>query len=522
MKKLLVTTLVLLAINAQAENVFRRSNSSEPKSIDPQLATENAGSAIIYDNFEGLTTTNAKGEVIPGVAEKWEVSDDGKIYTFHLRDNAKWSNGEPVTADDFVYAWQRAVNPATGGEYAFILYPVKNAEAIASGQEKHLEALGIKALDGHTLQVELNYPTPYFPGLMTHYTTYPVPRKTVEQFGDKWTRPEHIVSNGAYHLSEWKPQASITAEKSPTYWNHDHVAIDKVIYYPIEQESTAFNRYRAGEVDYVESLSPESLEIAKKEYANQLHIEPFLATYWIGFNLTKPPFKDNPKLREALTLAIDRTVITEKILKAGQIPAYGLVPPSTHNSDPYQPEYSKLDRKEQIARAQALYAEAGYSKEKPLKVSIIYNTSDSHKKIMVAVAAMWKQVLGVQTELNNQEWKVMLANMAQKDDQAYRYTWNGDYDDPYTFLEIFQQNSEVNYSGYQNPAYDAQLKEAAATPDLAARAKLLQAAEKTVIDDYAVAPLYHYVTVRLLKPQFKGYAGNALGIVRTQDLHIEP
>ena len=227
-------------------------------------------------------------------------------------------------------------------------------------------------------------------------------------------------------------------------------------------------------------------------------------------------------MREALTLAIDRTVITEKILKAGQIPAYGLVPPSTHNSDPYQPEYSKLDRKEQIARAQALYAEAGYSKEKPLKVSIIYNTSDAHKKIMVAVAAMWKRVLGVQTELNNQEWKVMLANMAQKDDQAYRYTWNGDYDDPYTFLEIFQQNSEVNYSGYQNPAYDAQLKEAAATPDLAARAKLLQAAEKTVIDDYAVAPLYHYVTVRLLKPQFKGYAGNALGIVRTQDLHIEP
>ena len=230
MKKLLVTTLVLLAINVQAESVFRRSNGSEPKSIDPQLATENAGSAIIYDNFEGLTTTNAKGEVIPGVAEKWEVSDDGKIYTFHLRDNAKWSNGEPVTADDFVYAWQRAVNPATGGEYAFILYPVKNAEAIASGQEKNLEALGIKALDGRTLQVELNYPTPYFPSLMTHYTTYPVPRKTVEQFGDKWTRPEHIVSNGAYHLSEWKPQASITAEKSPTYWNHDHVAIDKVIY----------------------------------------------------------------------------------------------------------------------------------------------------------------------------------------------------------------------------------------------------------------------------------------------------
>ena len=522
MKKALLTSLILLALNAQAESVFRRSNGAEPKSIDPQLASENAGSNVIYDTFEGLVSNTANGELIPGVAEKWEISDDGKTYTFHLRENAKWSNDTPVTAGDFVYAWRRAVNPATGGEYAFILYPVKNAEAIASGTEKNIEALGIKAIDAHTVQVELNNPTPYFLDLTAHYITYPIPQKIVEQYGDKWTQPGNIVSNGAYHLTEWKAQANIVAEKSPTYWNKDQVSIDKVVYYPTESTATAFARYRAGEVDYVESLTSEDLETARKQFADQLHIDPYLGIYWIGFNTGKPPLKDNVKLREALSIAIDRQTIIDKITKAGQIPAYGLVPPATKNSAPYQPEYAKLDRKAQIERAKALYAEAGYSKEKPLKVSIIYNTSDAHKNIMVAVAAMWKQVLGVQTELNNQEWKVMLANMAQKDDQAYRYSWNGDYDDPYTFLEIFQQNSEVNYSGYQNPAYDAQLKEAAATPDLAARAKLLQAAEKTVIDDYAVAPLYHYVTVRLLKPQFKGYAGNALGIVRTQDLHIEP
>ena len=520
-KRLLLPTLLALAFSAQAETVFRRANGSEPKSIDPQLASESAGSAVIYDNFEGLASAAADGTIIPGVAEKWEVSADGKTYTFHLRDNAKWSDGSPVTAADFVYAWQRAVNPASGGEYAFILYPVKNAEAIATGAEKDLNALGIKALDERTLQVELNAPTPYFISLLTHYTSYPVPQKAIEQHGDKWTQPGNIVTNGAYRVSEWKPQALLAAEKSPTYWNHEQVAIDKVIYYPIESESSAFARYRAGEVDYVESLSPESLETAKKDYAAELHIDPYLSTYWYGFNLTKPPFKDNLKLREALTIAIDRQAIVDKITKAGQIPAYSVVPPATNNSAPYLPDYAKLDRQTQIERARALYAEAGYSKDKPLKVTITYNTSDAHKKIAVAVAAMWKQVLGVQAELENQEWKVMLSNLNQKNVEVYRYAWIGDYNDPYTFLEIFQQNASMNHSGFADPAYDAALKTAAGTLDLPTRAQQLQEAEKIVTDNYAVAPIYHYVTVRLLKPYVKGYEPNIMGQVRSQYLRIE-
>ena len=522
MKKALLTSLILFALNAQAESVFRRSNGAEPKSIDPQLASENAGSNVIYDTFEGLTSNDAAGKLIPGVAEKWEISEDGKTYTFHLRDNAKWSDDTPVTAGDFVYAWRRAVNPATGSEYAFILYPVKNAEAIAGGTEKNIETLGIKAIDDRTLQVELNSPTPYFLDLLTHYTSYPVPQKTVEQYGDKWTQPGNIVSNGAYHLSKWKAQSDIIAEKSPTYWNKDQVSIDKVIYYPTESTATAFARYRAGEVDYVESLTSEDLETARKQFADQLHIDPYLGIYWIGFNTGKPPLKDNVKLREALSIAIDRQTIIDKITKAGQIPAYGLVPPSTKNSDPYQPENGKLDRKAQIERAKALYAEAGYSKYKPLKISLTYNTSEAHKKIMVAIAAMWKQVLGVETELVNQEWKVMLSNFTQGNIEAYRYGWIGDYNDPYTFLEVFQKSSAMNYSKFSSDAYDAKLKEASQTQDLAARAKLLQEAEKMVVDDYAFAPLYYYVTVRLLKPQFKGYAANPTGTLRTQYLHIEP
>ena len=522
MKKALLASVILLAIQAQAESVFRRNNGAEPKSIDPQLAAESAGSNVIYDNFEGLTSADASGKTVPGVAEKWEVSDDGKTWTFHLRDNAKWSDGSPVTAADFVYAWRRAVNPATGSEYAFILYPVKNAEAIASGSEKNIEALGIKAIDERTVQIELENPTPYFLDLTTHYTTYPVPQKAVEQHGDTWTQPGNIITNGAYHLTDWKTQAHITAEKSPTYWNKDQVAIDKVIYYPIESTTTALARYQAGEIDYTEGMSSEDLATARSKFPDEIHIDPYLGIYWIGFNTSKPPLKDNVKLREALSLAIDRQTIIDKITKAGQIPAYGLVPPATNNSAPYEPENAKLDRKAQIARAQALYAEAGYSKDKPLKISITYNTSEAHKKIMVAIAAMWKQVLGVETELVNQEWKVMLSNFTQGNMQAYRYGWIADYNDPYTFLETFKKGSAMNYSAFSNDAYDAKLKEAESTTDLAARAKLLQEAEKILVDDYPFAPLYYYVTTRLVKPQVKGYQGNPTGTLRTQHLKIEP
>ncbi|MDO5091232.1 MAG: peptide ABC transporter substrate-binding protein [Cardiobacteriaceae bacterium] len=521
MKKTLIASLLLAALSAQAETVFRRGNGSEPKSIDPQLASESSGSAIIYDTFEGLMTLGADASILPGVAEKWDISEDGKKYTFHLRDNAKWSNGDPVTAHDFVYAWQRAVNPATGGEYAFILYAVENAKKIAEGEEKDLSTLGIKAVDDRTLEITLDNPTPYFLDLLTHYTTYPVPQKVIEQHGEKWTQPGNIVSNGAYLVSEWQPQAQITAKKSDTYWNAANVAIDKVVYYATEEESSALKRYRADELDYILSMPIEQIDWAKENLPDELKISPYLATYWYNFNLTQPPFKDNPKLREALTLAIDRKVLVEKITKAGQTPAYSVVPPAIANAQPYLPDYAKLSNEERIKRAQQAYAEAGYSKDKPLKTHILYNTNEGHKKIAIAIAAMWKQTLGVETELENQEWKVMLENVRQKKYSVSRYAWIGDYNDPYTFLEIFQQGIEMNQTGFDRPDYDAKLKEAAATLDLDARAKLLHDAEKILTDEYAIMPIYHYVSVSMIKPYVKGYKENIKKVLPTQYLSIE-
>lgn len=520
MKKILLCTLICTAVAAQAETVFRRDNGSEPKSIDPQLASEDAGANVLYDTFEGLTKQTIAGNIVPGMAESWEVSPDGKTYTFHLRD-ALWSDGTPVSAEDFVYAWQRAVNPSTGSEYAFILYPVKNAEAIATGEEKNPATLGVKAADARTLIVTLNHPTPYFLELLSHYTTFPVPQKVVEAYGNQWTKPAHFVSNGAYHLSEWKPQAQISAVKSDTYWNKNQVSIDKVIYYPIEDRNAAFSRYRAGELDYVSSLAAEQLDWSRKEIPGQLHINPYLATYYFGFNLTKAPFKDNLKLRKALTIAIDRQIIVDRVTKAGQIPAYSIVPPSTNNAKPYEPDYAKLSRSNQIELARKLYQEAGYSNDKPLKVNLVYNTNETHKKIAVAVAAMWKQILGVQTSLENKEWKVLLSDMAQKKANLFRYSWIGDYNDPYTFLELFQANSGLNHPGYMNSAYDAKLEQAAGTQDLQKRADILYEAEKIFTDDYAIAPLYHYVSVILLKPNIKGYEPNIMKNMPSQYLRIE-
>lgn len=521
MKKLSLLALALMAWqSASAEIVFRRENGAEPKSIDPQIASESSGSAILYDTFEGLIKQHISGELLPGMAESWEVSEDGKKYVFKLREGLLWSDGKPLKASDFVYAWHRAVNPETGGEYGFILAPVKNAEKITSGEEKDLNALGIKALDDRTLEVELENATPYFLGLLTHYTTYPVPQHVVEKHGKEWTRAENIVSNGAYKIIEWQTNSHVTAVKSDTYYDKDKVQIDKVIFYPAEDESAAFKRYRAGELDFVRPPS-EQFDWIKKNLPNELHVASNAGTYWYGFNLEKEPFKDNPKLREALSLAIDRQVVVDKVTKFGQVPAFSVVPPGMLNSKPYAPEASKMTQAERNEKAKALYAEAGYSKENPVKFSILYNTSEGHKKIAIAVAAMWKQVLGAEVELYNQEWKVMLQNVREGNYEVNRYAWIGDYNDPNTFLEIFQSHSDMNSNKFVNAEFDAKIKEAASTFDLEKRAEILQEAEKILSEHHVVAPLYHYVTVRMIKPYVKGYQDNLMGVMPTQYLRIE-
>lgn len=524
MQKTFRTALALTLLTAygvsQAEMVFRKGNGSEPQSLDPQLAEGVPSSHIHRDLFEGLIAEDPAGELVPGVAEKWEISDDGKTYTFHLRES-KWSNGDPVTAEDFVYALQRLVNPATGSTYSFIAYPIVNAKAIADGNEKDVSKLGVKALDAHTLQITLENSTPYFLGLLTHPSTLPVPKAVVEKQGKNWTRKENIVSNGPFKMADWVPNSQITLIKDENYWDKDVVKLDKVIYYPIEDQNSELKRYRAGELDWTYEIPNDQIKWLKANLKDELHIEPYLGVYYYGLNVGKPPFKDNPKLREALSLAIDRKVLVEKVMGTGELPAYNFVPPGVLHYKSYQPEVASWDRAKQIETAKKLYAEAGYSKDKPFKITLTYNTSENHKKIAVAVAAMWKQVLGVQTELQNQEWKVFLQNRREKNLTAFRAGWIGDYNDPYTFLELFQKGSGLNDVAYDNSQFDADLQKAAGIQDLDERAKVLQDAEKQLVNDLPVIPMYHYVTKRMIKPNVKGYVINIMDHSRSKYITVE-
>lgn len=524
-KKRKISALLCAAIvagasfSASAEMVFRKGNGAEPHSLDPQISEGVPAANILRDLFEGLTAEDQDGNIVPGMAESWEISEDGQTYTFHLRE-AVWSDGHPVTAEDVVYGWQRGVNPEVGSKYSFILYPIKNAEAITNG-DMDVSELGAKAIDERTVEVQLEGPTPYFLGMLTHSVGYPVPKHIVEAHGKEWTRQENIVSNGPFEMVGWVPQSQIILEKSDEYWDSDVVQLDKVIYYPTEDQNSELKRYRAGELDWTHEVPTDQIKWIRANLADEFYTPNWLGTYYYGFNQSKPPFKDNIALREALTLAIDRDILTQQVTGAGEAPAYGFVVPGVTGYEPYIPEYAKLDSAERVARAQALYAEAGYSADKPLKVEILYNTSDNHKKVAIAVAAMWKQTLGVEASLTNQEWKVYLSNRREKNTEAFRAGWIGDYNDPNTFLELFVSNSGLNDVGFNSETFDKLLYDAAREQDLATRADMLYEAEKIFVDDFALMPIYHYVNKRLIKPYVKGYTLNVMDHNRSKYVYIE-
>ena len=518
--KLLLTILLLAATSgAQAENVLRRSNDAEPASMDPQLAQGMPEMHILRDMFVGLIDEDAGAHLIPGVAEKWDVSEDGKTYTFHLRDNT-WSDGTPVTAGDFVYAWRRGVDPAVGSKYSFFLYPVKNAKEIVEGKQP-LDALGVSAPDDKTLVVELNNPTPYFTGLLINAVTYPVPRHIVEKHGKEWTRAEHIAGNGAYKMREWKPQSRIVLEKSPDYYGAQDVQLDKVIYYVSEDKNAELQRYRAGELDWTADVPNDQIKWLQENLSDELHIYNYLGTFYFGYNLTKPPFKDNPKLREALSLVIDRERIVKNITASGEKPAYGFVVPGISGYAPYQPEYAAWDRQKRVEKAKALYAEAGYNKENPLRVELLYNTNDNNKKIAIAVASLWKDALGVETSLINKEWKAYLNDRREYNTQVFRGSWMGDYDDANTFLDLFVSGGGSNTIGLNDAEYDKLIAAAASETDRDKRAAILQQAEKRLIDSHALIPVYYFVSKHLIKPYVKGYEENVMNHWPSKYMRLE-
>mgnify|MGYP001408768448 FL=1 len=491
------------------EQVFRKNNGSDPGTLDPHRAEGVPASNVLRDLYEGLISEAANGEYIPGVAQSWSISEDGKTYRFKIREEAIWSNGDRVVAEDFVFSLRRSVDPKTLSNYSSMLYPIKNARDVVLGKLP-TDKLGVSAENEKTLLIELEEPTPYFVSLLTHSTTYPVHPPSVKEYGTSFTRPENMISNGAFTLKDWRIQDYILLERNEKYWDNQSTTLNQVYYYPLDNPDASLRRYRANELDFTDTTPSEQLPWIKKNLKDELKITPYFGSYYYGFNNSKPPFKDNPELRMALSLAVNRTIITDIVLGAGQIPAFTFVPPVKQYQGK-QPEWAKLTQEEREGLARGLYTQAGYSDSNPLSIEIIYNTSENHKRVALAVTSMWKKVLGVETKLRNQEWKVFLeTRRLQEETEVFRGGWIGDYDDPYTFSELLHSENEMNHSGYASEEYDALLRSASLKPAGRERTDDLLQAEQIMLNDMPVIPLYFYVSQHLIKPWVFGLEGNVM------------
>ena len=486
-----------------ADQTFTYRDLDEFSSLDPQVMEDTSGSNFARDLFEGLMNQDADGNLVPGVATGYDVSADKMTYTFHLRD-AKWSNGEPVTAGDFVFAWERAVDPALASPYAWFmeLMSVENASDIIAG-DKPITDLGVKAIDDHTFQVKITQPLPYFPQMTTHATTFPVPKDVVEKWGKDWTSPEHIVSNGAYVLKEHIPNERSVRVRNHMYWNDAKTVIDKVVVLIINDENVALTRYLAGELDRTEVPAGQYPRL-KKEYPDQAISFPRLCNYYYTFNLSdKGPeaFKD-VRVREALSLAVDRDIIVDKILAGGQIPAYTFTPAATAGFEVPDVAIAGMTQKERDAKAKELMTAAGYGPGHPLSFDLMYNTSEAHKKIAIAVSQMWKQKLGVQAKLTNLEWKVYLNTRSNQDFDLARGAWCGDYNEASTFLDLLTTNSGSNDGKYSNAQVDKDMAEAKTSSD---PQPLYTDVEKIIAKEVPVIPVYHYAGVYMMNPELRAW-----------------
>ncbi|SLN37757.1 peptide ABC transporter substrate-binding protein [Roseisalinus antarcticus] len=464
----------------------------EHSSVDPGIVEDVTGSELVRDLFEGLYNDSKTGDTLePGVALSHTVSDDGLVYTFTLREDAKWSNGDPVTAGDFVYAWRRAASPELASPYSWYmeLMALENVGAVLAG-DAPLEDLGVTAIDDYTLEVTLTEPLPYFPQMLTHATTFPVPQSVIEAFGDQWTRPENIVSNGAYVLSEHIPQERSVRVKNDMYWDADNTIIESVTALVINDENQALTRFLADELDRTEVPAGQFPRLSE-EYPEQTVSFPRLCNYYYSFNLRDDgpeAFKD-VRVRQALAMAIDRDVITDNVLAGGQPAAYTFTPAATANFEVPDVEMASMTQQERNEKAIELLAEAGYGPDNPLSFEMVYNTSDAHRSIAVAMSQMWKQTLGVEATLANQEWQTFLEARDNGDFELARGAWCGDYNEASTFLDLLQTNSGYNDAKYSNSEVDQLLAEAKTASD---PNPLYEQVEQIIAEDMPVIPIYHY------------------------------
>jgi oligopeptide transport system substrate-binding protein len=516
---ILILLLLAIGTDAGAETVLRRGNGAEPAELDPQAFDSIVQARIEADLYEGLAALGPGGVVVPAQAESWSASPDGKVWTFTLRPDLKWSNGDKLTAEDFVYSLRRQVDPANKFPPAFLAEPILHAADIMNGREKDPARLGVEAPDPRTVRITLESPNLALPEMLVPLR--PVHRASVEALGRAAFRPGNMVSNGAYRLAEWRPQAAIALVRNPDYWNAQHVRIDRVEFYPIEDQNEELKRYRADELDMTNDVPKDQIDFIERTLPDQYKRSPFLGNYYIGFNNKRPPFKDNLKLREALTLAINRETLIDKIIRGGAEPAYGWIPHAIEGYPNASFPGAELSQAERETRAQRLYAEAGYSTGHPAEFELLYNTSENHKKIMIAIAGMWKKVLGATVKLNNREFNVFIdRRFGGQGTEAWRAGFIAAYCDPQPLLETLRGSARFNDTGYDNPIFDVLFDQAAQSIDRTERFKLFAQAEALALADFPAAPVYYYSAERLIKPYVIGWRPSPLDSFRSQDLEI--
>ncbi len=472
----------------------------EHSSVDPQIVEDVSGAEIVRDLFEGLYNQDADGNLIPGVALSHTTNADKTVYTFTLRDNAKWSDGKPVTANDFVYGWRRLADPNTASPYQWFVevMGLKNSGAVMAGDADPSE-LGVKAIDDYTLEVTLENSLPYFALTTTHSSTFPAPKWAVDAHGVDWTKPGNIVSNGAYVLTEHVPNERSVRERNPMYWDNDGTILDKVVALVINEESVALTRYMAGELDRTEIPAGQYPSLSKSN-PDEAIVFPRLCSYYFMFNMSDsgPEALKDKRVRQALSYAVDRSIITENILQGGQTPAYTFTPGATANFEVPAVPFGEMSQTERDAKAKELMADAGYSDG--LKIELIYNTSEDHKKIAIAMSQMWKQKLGVETTLANQEWKTFLDTRGNQNFEVARGGWCGDYNEASTFLDLVQSNSGYNDSKYSNAEVDQLLADAKTSDNPQPNYKRV---EEIIADDMPLIPIYHYAGNYMLNANLK-------------------
>ena len=493
----------LLAASANAAQI-RIGNGGEPLTLDPHRYNLNLEEKILADLFEGLTAHDADGRIVPGAAESWTTSEDGLIWTFRLREDARWSDDVPVTAADFVFSFRRLLDPATAASLAYFLYAIDGAAAVNAGKAP-VDELAVRALDTHTLEIRLTEPFPFLAERLIYPTGYPVPKHVVEELGNDWVKPGNMVTNGAFVLGEWQPQGFVRAKKNPHFRDAANVRLDTVTYYPTADRNAAFNRYRSGELDIIGDFPPGEIDWLSREMPGHVHISPLLSIMYLVFNVTESPF-DDPRVRRALALALDRELIAGRVLESGEVPSASFVPPmvAAYTSD-------VAARTPDPDAARRLLAEAGYGEDNPLSITLRYIAGADSKKVQVAIAAMWKSI-GVETALHHAELNAHFAELRQGNFQVAQAGWFGE-NNPEHYLELLMSaTGDVNYGRFADAQVDALMARAKRTARLDERLGLLRQAEAAALELDPVVPLYAVTIRSLVNPRVTGWRTNARNV----------